>query len=214
MIPSGHRRSSDIGDSAYVVMKPGFQNNIWIQQIFYLKKMKIYFIYDVVIAKAHATLGKFDAQLGNFQDVRVCLAHSLRWDAFIYVYLNWKKHQTWLFRITSRNWSCKLLRGFLFGLFGFTSLGLGLGFSLSPTFAAFDPTTSHWGVTSVAPIWFTSIPIVSLMSQNSTLIPDVLGVIKVLVPAMIQGHLLSRECKGEEYIIQSGVPWWWCSIIH
>lgn len=91
MIPSGHRRSSDIGDSAYVVMKPGFQNNIWIQQIFYLKKMKIYFIYDVVIAKAHATLGKFDTQLGNFQDVRVCLAHSLRWDAFIYVYLNWKK---------------------------------------------------------------------------------------------------------------------------
>lgn len=88
MIPSGHRRSSDIGDSAYVVMKPGFQNNIWIQQIFYLKKMKIYFIYDVVIAKAHATLGKFDTQLGNFQDVRVCLAHSLRWDAFIYVYLN------------------------------------------------------------------------------------------------------------------------------
>ena len=48
----------------------------------------ILYIYDVVIAKAHATLGKFDTQLGNFQDVRVCLAHSLRWDAFIYVYLN------------------------------------------------------------------------------------------------------------------------------
>lgn len=28
MIPSGHRRSSDIGDSAYVVMKPGFQKNM------------------------------------------------------------------------------------------------------------------------------------------------------------------------------------------
>ncbi len=39
--------------------------------------IKHIYIYTKMIAKAHATLGKLDTQLGNFQDVGVCLAHSL-----------------------------------------------------------------------------------------------------------------------------------------